>query len=104
MGYIDTLVKLDCELKDDLATDVIFQSLQASYEPCWDNLPWVPCDIGYGPKLLSTVGSLQRQMAGEPYTPYQETTPSLQAEEMGPPTYEELISITYHAIISPPYD
>jgi hypothetical protein len=23
-------------------------------------------------------------MAGEPYTPYQETTPPLQAEEMGP--------------------
>jgi hypothetical protein len=33
------------------------------------------------PKILDTIGSLQRQMAGEPYTPYQETTPPLQAEE-----------------------
>jgi hypothetical protein len=33
MGYIETLDKLDCELKDDLTTDVILQSLPASYEP-----------------------------------------------------------------------
>jgi hypothetical protein len=32
MGYIETLDKLDCELKDDLATDVILQSLPVSYE------------------------------------------------------------------------
>jgi hypothetical protein len=32
MGYIETLAKLGCELKDDLATDVILQSLPASYE------------------------------------------------------------------------
>jgi hypothetical protein len=32
MGYIETLDKLGCELKDDLATDVILQSLPASYE------------------------------------------------------------------------
>jgi hypothetical protein len=33
MGYIETLDKLGCELKDDLATDVILLSLSASYEP-----------------------------------------------------------------------
>jgi hypothetical protein len=33
IGYIETLDKLGCELKDDLATDVIHQSLLASYEP-----------------------------------------------------------------------
>jgi hypothetical protein len=33
MGYIETLDKLGCELKDDLATDVILQSLPVSYEP-----------------------------------------------------------------------
>jgi hypothetical protein len=32
MGYIETLDKLGCELKVDLATDVILQSLLASYE------------------------------------------------------------------------
>jgi hypothetical protein len=32
MGYIETLTKLCCEIKDDLATDVILQSLLASYE------------------------------------------------------------------------
>jgi hypothetical protein len=32
MGYIETLTKLDCEIKDDLATDVILQSLPTSYE------------------------------------------------------------------------
>jgi hypothetical protein len=32
MGYIETSDKLGCELKDDLATDVILQSLPASYE------------------------------------------------------------------------
>jgi hypothetical protein len=37
-------------------------------------------------KILDMNGSLQRQMAGEPYTPYQETTPPLQAEEEGAPT------------------
>jgi hypothetical protein len=33
MGYIETLDKFGCDLKDDLATDVILQSLQVSYEP-----------------------------------------------------------------------
>jgi hypothetical protein len=32
MGYIETLTKLGCEIKDDLATDVILQSLPMSYE------------------------------------------------------------------------
>jgi hypothetical protein len=32
MGYIETLDKLGCELKDDLATDVILQLLPMSYE------------------------------------------------------------------------
>jgi hypothetical protein len=33
MGYIETLDKLGCELKDDLAIDVILQSFPVSYEP-----------------------------------------------------------------------
>jgi hypothetical protein len=33
MGYTETLDKLGCELNDDLTTDVILQSLPASYEP-----------------------------------------------------------------------
>jgi hypothetical protein len=33
MGYIETLDKLGCKLNDDLATDVILQSLLTSYEP-----------------------------------------------------------------------
>ena len=33
MGYIETLTKLGCEIKDNLATDVILQSLPTSYEP-----------------------------------------------------------------------
>jgi hypothetical protein len=33
MGYFETLDKLGCELKDDLATDVILQLLPMSYEP-----------------------------------------------------------------------
>jgi hypothetical protein len=32
MGYIKTLDKLGCELKNDLATDMILQSLPTSYE------------------------------------------------------------------------
>jgi hypothetical protein len=32
IGYIETLTKLCCEIKDDLATDVILQSLPVSYE------------------------------------------------------------------------
>jgi hypothetical protein len=32
MGYIETLTKLGCEVKDEVATDVILQSLPASYE------------------------------------------------------------------------
>jgi hypothetical protein len=32
IGYIETLTKLGCDIKDDLATDVILQSLLASYE------------------------------------------------------------------------
>jgi hypothetical protein len=33
MGYNETLAKIGCELKDDLTTDVILQSLTVSYEP-----------------------------------------------------------------------
>jgi hypothetical protein len=33
ISYIETLEKLDSELKPDLAIDVILQSLPASYEP-----------------------------------------------------------------------
>jgi hypothetical protein len=33
MGYIETLDKLGCELKDDLSTDMILQSLPVSYKP-----------------------------------------------------------------------
>jgi hypothetical protein len=32
MDYIDTLIKLGCEIKDNLATNVILQSLMVSYE------------------------------------------------------------------------
>jgi hypothetical protein len=32
MGYIETLTKLGCEIKYDLATNMILQSLPASYE------------------------------------------------------------------------
>jgi hypothetical protein len=32
MGYIEILTKLGCKIKDDLATDVILQSLPVSYE------------------------------------------------------------------------
>jgi hypothetical protein len=32
MGYIETLTKLGCEIKDDLATDMILQSLPVRYE------------------------------------------------------------------------
>jgi hypothetical protein len=52
---------------------------------CWGKLPRVPWAIGYGPKLQDTTGSLQRHMAREPHTPYQEVTLPLQAEETGPP-------------------
>jgi hypothetical protein len=31
MGYIETLTKLGCKIKDDLATDVILQSLPMRY-------------------------------------------------------------------------
>jgi hypothetical protein len=44
---------------------------------CRGNIPRVPRAAGYGPKTLDTIGSLQWQMAGEPYTPYQGTTPPL---------------------------
>jgi hypothetical protein len=33
MGYIETLDKLGCELKDYLVIDVILQSFPVSYEP-----------------------------------------------------------------------
>jgi hypothetical protein len=33
MGYIEILDKLHCEIKDDLGTIVILQSLPVSYEP-----------------------------------------------------------------------
>jgi hypothetical protein len=32
MDYIENLTKLDCEIKDELAIDMILQSLPASYE------------------------------------------------------------------------
>jgi hypothetical protein len=48
-------------------------------------LPRVPWATGYGPKLQDMIGSLQRHMAREPHTPYQEVTLPLQAKEMGPP-------------------
>jgi hypothetical protein len=35
------------------------------------------------PKILDTIGSLQRQTAEEPYTPYQEMVQPLQTEEGG---------------------
>jgi hypothetical protein len=53
---------------------------------CRGNLPRVPWAAGYGPKILDTISSLQWKTAGKPNTPYQEMTPSLQAEEMVPPT------------------
>jgi hypothetical protein len=33
MGYMETMDKLGCELKDDLANDMILQSLPVTYEP-----------------------------------------------------------------------
>jgi hypothetical protein len=51
MGYIETLTKLGCEIKDDPATSVILQSLPASYESfimngmekmAWSR-PWLSC-------------------------------------------------------------
>jgi hypothetical protein len=50
-------------------------------EACRGNLPRVPWAAGYDPKLLDTIGSLQRHTIGEPYTLYRETTPPLQAED-----------------------
>jgi hypothetical protein len=35
IDYIETLTKLGYEIKDDLATDVILQSLLMSYEMTW---------------------------------------------------------------------
>jgi hypothetical protein len=35
------------------------------------------------PKILDMIGSLQWQMIEEPYIPYQEMAPPLQAEEGG---------------------
>jgi hypothetical protein len=49
-----------------------------------DKLSWVPWVAGYAPKLQDTTGSLQWNTAGGPYTPYQEVTLPLEAEEMGP--------------------
>jgi hypothetical protein len=43
-------------------------------------------------------------MAGEAYTPYQETTLHLQAEEAGPPTKKELIAVMNHVVTPPPYN
>jgi dethiobiotin synthetase len=50
------------------------------------------------------IGSLQWETAEEPYTLYQEMAPPLRAEGEGPPIENELISLTNHAITSPPYD
>jgi hypothetical protein len=68
------------------------------------NVPRVPWAAGHGPKILDTIGSLQRQLAREPYTPYQGMSPPLQAEEEGPPTKKELIPGMIHFITSSPYD
>jgi hypothetical protein len=38
MGYVKTLDRLGCELKDDLATNMILQSLSAGYEPLVMNI------------------------------------------------------------------
>jgi hypothetical protein len=57
-----------------------------TFDVCKGNLPRVPWATGYDPKTLDMIGSLQWQTAGEPYTPYQEIAPPLQAEEEGPPT------------------
>jgi hypothetical protein len=46
----------------------------------------VPRAASYSLKLLDTISSLQRQMAGEPYSLYHETTLPLQVEEADPPT------------------
>jgi hypothetical protein len=43
------------------------------------------------PKISDTIGSLQRQMAGEPYTPYRLKASSHQAEEMGSWPLKKLI-------------
>jgi hypothetical protein len=50
------------------------------------NLAQVPRATGYSRKLLDAIGSLQWHTAGEPYIPYRERTPPLQAEKAGPPT------------------
>jgi hypothetical protein len=69
---------------------------------CRGNIPWVPWATA---KIQDTIGSLQWQMAGESYTPYQKMTPPLQAEDGGgAPTKKELILEMIHAITSPPYD
>jgi hypothetical protein len=47
------------------------------------NLPRVPWAIGYDPKIIDTICTLQWQTAREPYTLYQEMTPPLQAKEEG---------------------
>jgi hypothetical protein len=52
---------------------------------CGGKLHWVPWAAGYGTKLQDMLGSLQRHMAGEPHTLYQEVALPLQAKEMGPP-------------------
>jgi hypothetical protein len=44
---------------------------------CRGDLPRVVWATGYGPKLLDMIGSIHRHTGGEPYTPYQETTPPL---------------------------
>jgi hypothetical protein len=55
-------------------------------EVCCGNLPWVSGAAGYRPKLLDMIDSRKRHTAREPYNPYQETTPPLQAKEAGRPT------------------
>jgi hypothetical protein len=53
---------------------------------CRGKLPQIPCAASYSPKLLDMTDFLQQHTAEGPYTPYQEVTLPLQAEEMGPPT------------------
>jgi hypothetical protein len=54
--------------------------------------------------VTDTTDSLQWHTVGGPYTPYQEVTLPLHAEEMGPPTENKLITVTNHVVTPPPYD
>jgi hypothetical protein len=53
---------------------------------CQGQVPRVSRVADYSQKFWIRLVSLQWQMAGEPYTPYQDMDPPLWAEEEGPPT------------------